>query len=56
MERHNVFTEEVNKISLTGNDDKRKQSIDSVDMYIYGTCKDLICKKENTKCNTQCQK
>ena len=29
-ERHNVFTEEVNKISFCSNDDKRMQSIDSI--------------------------
>ena len=28
-ERHNVFTEEVNKIGLSSNDDKRMPSIDS---------------------------
>ena len=27
-ERHNVFTEEINKIALSSNDDKRMQSID----------------------------
>ena len=29
-ERHNVFTEEVNKIAVIAIDDKRIQSIDSV--------------------------
>ena len=29
-ERHNVFTEETNKIALSSNDDKRMQSIDSI--------------------------
>ena len=28
-ERHNVFTEEINKIGLSSNDDKRMPSIDS---------------------------
>ena len=28
-ERHNVFTEEINKIGLSPNDDKRMPSIDS---------------------------
>ena len=39
--------------------DKRIQSIDSVETYAYGTRKDLICKKEKTKCNSiikQCKK
>ena len=30
-ERHNVFTEEINKIALSSNDDKRMQSIDSIE-------------------------
>ena len=29
--RHNVFTEEINKITLSSNDDKRMQSIDSIE-------------------------
>ena len=29
-EIHNVFTEEINKIALSSNDDKRMQSIDSI--------------------------
>ena len=32
-EKHNVFTEEVNKIALSANDDKRIQSIDSIEIY-----------------------
>ena len=27
------------------------QSIDSIETYAYGTNKDLICKKEEIKCN-----
>ena len=41
----------MNKIALSANDVKRKQSIDSVETCAYGTSKDLICKKEKTKCN-----
>ena len=26
-------------------------SIDSIETYAYGTSKDLVCKKEKTKCN-----
>ena len=47
--RHNVFTEVINKIALTSNDDKRMQSIDLIDTYAYRTSKDRICKKEKTK-------
>ena len=32
-ERHNVFTEEINKIALSSNDDKRIQSNDSIEAY-----------------------
>ena len=27
------------------------QSIDSIETYVYGTSKDLACKKEEIKCN-----
>ena len=33
--RYNVFTEEINKIVLSCNDDKRMQSIDSIETYAY---------------------
>ena len=48
-ERHNVFTEEINKSSLSSNDDKRIKSIDLVETYAYRTSKDLVCKKEKNK-------
>ena len=41
-EKHNVFTEEINKIALSSNHDERIQSIDSIETYAYGTSKDLI--------------
>ena len=50
-ERHKVFTEEINKVALSSNDDKRMQSIDSIETYVYGMNKDLVCKKEEIKCN-----
>ena len=50
-EGHNVFTEVINKIALSSNDDKRILSIDSIQTYAYGMTKDLICMKEKTKCN-----
>ena len=52
-ERRKVFAEEINKISLTSYDDKRMQSIDSIETYAYGTRKDLISEKEETKCNNK---
>ena len=48
---HNVFTEEINKIALSSNDDKRIQSIDLIEKYAHGTSKDLVCKKEGIKCD-----
>ena len=50
-ERHNVFTEAVNKICLSSNDDKRMQSIDSMEKYSCGSSKDLVSKKEEIKCS-----
>ena len=50
-EKHNVFTEEINKIAFSSNDDKRMQSINLIETYGYGTSKDLVCKKEEIKCN-----
>ena len=41
-ERH-VFSEEINKIALSLNDDKRMQSIDLTELCAYGKRKDLIC-------------
>ena len=49
--KHNVFTEEVNKIVLRTNDDKRIESIDSIEAYPYGTIKHVVCKREEIKCN-----
>ena len=33
----------------SSNDDKRMQSIDSIEIYAYETSKDLICKKKKLK-------
>ena len=50
-ESHNIFTEEIDKIALISNDDKRLQSIDLTETYGHVTSKDLISKKEEVKCN-----
>ena len=50
-ERHNVFTEEINKIALCSIDDIRMQSTDSIEPYPYGTSKDLVSDKEEIACN-----
>ena len=36
---------------LTTNDDKRIQSIDSIETLTYETSKDVVCKEEEIKCN-----
>ena len=44
-ERRNVFTEQVNKIDLSSNDDKRMQSFDLTETYAYGRTQDLVSEK-----------
>ena len=48
-ERHNAISEEINKVALSLNHDKRMQSIDSIETYAYGTSKDLVSEKEGIK-------
>ena len=36
-ERHDVYTEEINKIALGSNNDKRLQTFDRITSYPYGT-------------------
>ena len=36
-DHHRVYTEEVNKIALSSNDDKRLQTFDKVTTFPYGT-------------------
>ena len=38
-------------MALCSNDDKRIQLIDSIETYAHGTSIDVICKKEEIKCN-----
>ena len=49
--RHNTFTEEINKIALSSSDNKRMQSIVSIETFAYGTSRDLVSEKEEIKCN-----
>ena len=46
---HNVYTELINKIALSSNDDKRMQSIDLIETYVCGMSKDLKQKIEKIK-------
>ena len=43
---HDVYTEEVNKIALSSNDDKRLQRFDGITTYLYGTNAFKICESE----------
>ena len=50
-ERHNVSTEEINKIALNYNDDKRIKSIDFRETYAYRKSNGPVNEKEEIKCN-----
>ena len=45
-DRHKVYTEEVNKIALSSNDDKRIQTYDKIITYPYGTNTFMIRENE----------
>ena len=45
-ERHDVYTEEVNKIALSSNDDERLQNFDKITSYPYRTNAGKVCKTE----------
>ena len=42
---HDVFKEEVNKIALSSNDDKRLQTSDKITTYPYGTSEMMMINK-----------
>ena len=42
-DHHRVYTEEVNKIALSSNDDKRLQTYDRITTYPYGTPAIKVC-------------
>ena len=43
---HEVYTEEINKIALSSNDDKRLQTFDKITTYPYGTNAFKVCESE----------
>ena len=45
-DHHKVYTEEVNKIALSSNDDKRIQTFDRVTTYPYSTIVFKVCENE----------
>ena len=44
--KHDVYTEEVNKIVLSSSDDKRLQTSDKITTYPYGTNAFKVCESE----------
>ena len=45
-DHHEVYTEEVNKIALSSNDDKRLQTYDRITTYPYGMNTFKVCESE----------
>ena len=45
-DHHRVYTEEVNKIALSSNDDKIIQTFDKVTTFPYGTNAFKVCESE----------
>ena len=43
---HNVYTEDINKITLISNDDKRLQTFDRITTCPYGTNVFKICESQ----------
>ena len=43
---HNIYTEEINKIARSSNDDERLQTSDRIKTYPYGTNAFKVCKSE----------
>ena len=54
--KHNLFVKEMNKIALRSNDDKRIQSIVTIETYAYEMSKVLVNEKEEIKYNKTKQK
>ena len=45
-DHHKVYTEEVNKIALSSDDDKRLQTFDRITTYPYGANVFKVCESE----------
>ena len=46
IDHHNVYTEQINKITLSGNDDKRLQTYDKITTYPYRAKIFKVCESE----------
>ena len=53
-DHHKFYTEEVNKIALSSNDDKRIQTFDKVTTFPYGTNVFKVCENETLSKNKWC--
>ena len=49
--KNHIYLIKQRILSLSSNDNKRMESIDSKETYVYGTRKDLASEKEETKYN-----
>ena len=45
-DKHDIYTEEINKVALSFNDDKRLISYDGITTYPYGIGAGILCKQE----------
>ena len=43
---HNAYTEQINKIALSSNDDQRLKTFDKITTYPYGTKAFKVCESE----------
>ena len=43
---HSVYTEEINKVALSSNDDKRLHTFDRISLYPHGPSVGKVCKTE----------
>ena len=50
-DHHKIYAEEINKIALISNDDKRLQTSDQIKTYPYGTNTFKVCEIEMLKQN-----
>ena len=48
-----MYTEEVNKIAPSSNNDKRLQTFDRITTYPYSNNAFKVCENENEICNTK---
>ena len=45
-DHHNIYTEQISKIALSSNNDKRLQTFNKITSYPYGTNVSKVCESE----------